>query len=81
MPRRAEVGFAAHLQPDFHLRLKIQIAQSSVARLLSPLTDGLQLRVLSAGEKIPRLLKRPPQPQRTQIILPPLQQHRRQLFS
>ena len=78
---RAEVRLAAHLQPDFHLRLETQIAQRAVAGRFRPLADRFQLVVFGAGEKIGRLFEGAPQPQRAQIVLPPLQQHRRQLVA
>ena len=79
--RRAQVCLAAHLQPDFHLRLEIQVAQRAVAGRFRPLADRFQLVVFRAREKIGRLFEGAPQPQRAQIVLPSLEQYRRQLVA
>ena len=81
MPRRAEVRLAAHLEPDLHLRLEIQIAQRAVARRFRPLADCFELVVFRGGEKIRSLLPGTTQPQRAKVILSTLEKHRRQLLT
>ena len=81
MPRRANVRLAANLQPHADLRLEVEIAQRAVAGFFRPFADRLELFIFRASEKVARLLERAAQACRAKVILPPLEQHGRQLVA
>ena len=73
---RADVRLAAHLRPDFRVRLDREIAERSVRGGPRPIRDSRQLSRFRGGEQLAGLLDRALQPAWAKIILPAFHQRR-----
>ena len=78
--RCAQMLLAAHLLPHGGIRLLQKIAQRPILRLHAPLADALQLGMLRRGEQFLRLRQRAGQTRGAEVILPPFEQYRLELF-
>ena len=67
---RAEVRFAANLDPDFRIGLDRQVAQGPVARRPRPIGQAREIGLLGRAEEFVGLLDGALQPARAKIILP-----------
>ena len=79
-PAHAVAAVARRLVPNLPQRLKAQIAQRAVVRLFAPLANRPQLiELLVIAEQAAAPRERRIEPPQTQIVPPPLHQHRRKL--
>ncbi len=77
---RADVGLAANLEPDRRVGRRVEIGERAVARAVAPFPDALHLVLLARGEEFAAVAHGALQPQRAEIILAALQQHRLELL-